>query len=128
MQLFGSIIPIFSGQRHSEWNSRIVSRLWCSFWHWFFTTGAFITIAHENFETENNSSDEEYMLSDEDVEDTVMIDENGAIYVNSLTLVHFRSKLVLHLDILFKRKELLRPKRISAHRMLWLLVFMFLTN
>ena len=43
--------------------------------------------------------------------DEAMEDENGYILVREMTFDRFRSKLVTHFDIAFKRREIKWPKR-----------------
>ena len=77
----------------------------------FFTTGTCNTFVHDNFMTGRNSDDEGSEQSDEDAGSALLLDENGAVCVNTMSLDDFRSKLVIHFDILFKKKALVWPKR-----------------
>ena len=61
--------------------------------------------------TGRNSDDEGSEQSDEDAGSALLLDENGAVCVNTMSLDDFRSKLVIHFDILFKKKALVWPKR-----------------
>ena len=84
----------------------------------FFTTGTRNTFVHDDFITASNSDDEDSEQSDEEIGSTLLLDQNGAVCVNSMSFEDFRSKLVAHFDILFKKKALVWPKRAPSKTVL----------
>ena len=73
---------------------------------------------HERLCHEETSREQREMLIDSenvqqmsDYTGPIQYDEDGAIYVNSLTYDSFRSRIEEHFDILFERKRVRWPKQ-----------------